>query len=723
MEEQLQKKENAIADLQAQLQERDLSLSDLQQQLQQQEDALQTAKAQLQQANLDLARQAEELLQVRQALVAAKTAAATTRSASIMKDSTPIHSIMDSARKTLYGDRASTHHAGTSTNPSSAHMHGEVITEDIQALAQMLQEMITKLTAVEKEAAAKQQRLAALEAEVATSSNRLQEASATIQQLQRTVQQQPQQPQQQPGLTAATMASTLATLRLEQELETLRGQLRAVERERDQSNDRQTQLTEQLQEKIGELTQVRQMAALKEQECSSLNQLLLQQQATQAGSATLQQLTDALHEKDLLIASLKQSAEQKQFADNQAKLDTESRVRLLQQQLAEVRAELTTRQGDAVRLAEAEARCASKTQENARLQAQLVAEIGLVENLKASYHDLDRMLNEKLSNAGTGPSIASLQTMMKAKEDHNAYLQDMVATLQSRNQELEAQMIAQKVQSQAPVVMEPSPRELRMQASLQQIATMLAEFFPQVTLTPDGVSDYVNILLQTIREERAQSNQQQAQLSSLKKEKSDLEQKIFVLQRYASGHHHIDQKADVYVEGVLRERNDFEQRYNDAKMETQKKEKELEQLKRVLRQEKNSVLRLMEEAKTREAEMEEEKKKTACPPEYPHLIEECIKICLLGRSAKPVKLETLAEIIPEMRIVRRTLTASMNLLQRENERLKHENKHVKEMAEKEKTTNEHLTNKVREIIRIVQKQGESLKEFVVLIKSFHRRRE
>ena len=142
----------------------------------------------------------------------------------------------------------------------------------------------------------------------------------------------------------------------------------------------------------------------------------------------------------------------------------------------------------------------------------------------------------------------------------------------------------------------------------------------------------------------------------------------------------------------------------------------MEQLKRTLQQERTTVLKL-----TRELEAQE--KRSALPPEYKELLEECMKVCLLGKSAKPAKLTKVPEIITEMRVVRRAFTASMNLLQRENERLKYENKRIKESSEKERLTNEQLASKVRDIIQIVQKQGESLKEFAIIFKARSKRRE
>lgn len=74
-----------------------------------------------------------------------------------------------------------------------------------------------------------------------------------------------------------------------------------------------------------------------------------------------------------------------------------------------------------------------------------------------------------------------------------------------------------------------------------------------------------------------------------------------------------------------------------------------------------------------------------------------------------------------MRLVRRSIAATLNLLKRENERLDCENKRIREASEKEKENNDRVTMKVKEIIRIVQSQGKALKEFVVAFQAMQRK--
>ena len=163
---------------------------------------------------------------------------------------------------------------------------------------------------------------------------------------------------------------------------------------------------------------------------------------------------------------------------------------------------------------------------------------------------------------------------------------------------------------------------------------------------------------------------------------------------------------------MVQQRNDFEQKYNNVKMDLEKKNTEMQQLARALKQEKNTVLKLLNG---------DEKKKSSLPPEFSSLIEECMHICLLAKLDKNRKLESLSDIIQTMRLVRRSIAATLNLLKRENDRLDCENKRIREASEKEKENNDRVTMKVKEIIRIVQSQGKALKEFVVAFQAMQRK--
>ena len=82
---------------------------------------------------------------------------------------------------------------------------------------------------------------------------------------------------------------------------------------------------------------------------------------------------------------------------------------------------------------------------------------------------------------------------------------------------------------------------------------------------------------------------------------------------------------------------------------------------------------------------------------------------------------SLTGIVDPLRLVRRGLASTLNLLRRENERLDLENKRVKEMCATSKKEDDKLHSKIREIIRIVQNQGKALKEFVVAFQALQRK--
>ena len=151
------------------------------------------------------------------------------------------------------------------------------------------------------------------------------------------------------------------------------------------------------------------------------------------------------------------------------------------------------------------------------------------------------------------------------------------------------------------------------------------------------------------------------------------------------------------------------------KLDLTKKETEFAQLERALKQEKATVLKLLNESKDKQP-------KTELPPEFPELIEECMRICLLAKLDKNRKLDSLRDIVNTLRLVRRSISGALNLLKRENERLDCENKRVKEVTEKERVNSERITAKIKEIIRIVQNQGKALKEFVSAFQALQKKR-
>lgn len=144
-----------------------------------------------------------------------------------------------------------------------------------------------------------------------------------------------------------------------------------------------SECVKQLETKVAELEQARQQVALKEQECGRLSSLL------QSGQTTgLSQLTETLQAKDRQLAQLQSEVQRLTFSANQTKRDAELAKTQLQQQVADLRVQLASRQNDSVRVAELQGKLDAKTQEASQLQQQLLTEIGLVESLKSNYMDL-----------------------------------------------------------------------------------------------------------------------------------------------------------------------------------------------------------------------------------------------------------------------------------------------------------------------------------------------
>lgn len=136
-----------------------------------------------------------------------------------------------------------------------------------------------------------------------------------------------------------------------------------------------SECVKQLETKVAELEQARQQVALKEQECGRLSSLL------QSGQTTgLSQLTETLQAKDRQLAQLQSEVQRLTFSANQTKRDAELAKTQLQQQVADLRVQLASRQNDSVRVAELQGKLDAKTQEASQLQQQLLTEIACGES-------------------------------------------------------------------------------------------------------------------------------------------------------------------------------------------------------------------------------------------------------------------------------------------------------------------------------------------------------
>ena len=435
--------------------------------------------------------------------------------------------------------------------------------------------------------------------------------------------------------------------------------------------------------------------------------------------AALRQLTESARVKDQRIAQLESENQRLTFSLAQAKRDSEVAVAQVQQQLADLQVQLAARQQDATTIAEARAQLAAKQQENARLQQQLLTEIGLVESLKASYTEIDRVLTER---AGAGAGASSLQALLQAKEDHNKHLQALVSALEAKNRELAAQLLAASAAptvSTAPAaptgtagtnaVAERLAAERL--AALERVAAALGPCFPEAAVTAENASEYAAQLSARLSDEKGLYAGACREVRRLQQEKAELVKKVAALQNYAAGHDHIDKRADAFVEDVIRTRNDFEQKYLNAAQEAEEKKVKVAELQRALEAEKKRVIRLLAEKKEKEG----------VPPELASLLEECVNICLLAKLDKSQKLKTVPEIVSTLKDVRRGLTGTLNLLKRENERLSYENKRIKELAAKDRKKEEKINAKIRQIILIVQNQGKALKDFVLAFQAIQKK--
>ena len=571
----------------------------------------------------------------------------------------------------------------------------------MDALKAQLDALQSELTAARSELSEKNTQIILLQSESSHAALQLQESLATIRSLEASITrlQQQQQKSQQPQSTAASLASAEVWT---QKVETAQRASAALQSQLDQTTQLYNEAVAQLEKNTAELATLRQTVSLREQECARLN-ALLQNAPIDANL----QLNATLRLKDQRIAQLQGEIQQLQFSVQMAKRESELAAQRAQQELGELRGRVAAQSRESSELSEVRAQLSLKQQEVSRLQQQLVTEIGLVESMKSSFSQLDQMLSQRLVS-NTQP--VSLQAAMKALEDHNAYLQKMIATLESQNRELTAQKLKAESKLLQPLPSSSISSSLVYQQQLQLVLTALKPFFPHILLRNENAAEYVVQLGQMLKDQKSLYESLKKEWSSLQWQNSDLSQKIAVLQSYASGHDHIDQKADKFVKDVIKQRNEFEQKYKDLKVELEQKNVELEQTKRSL----------SNEQKTSET-LRKEQKESKLPPEFSSLIEECMNICLLAKFDKSKKMNSLKDIVDTLRLVRRGLASTLNLLRRENERLDLENKRVKEMCATSKKEDDKLHSKIREIIRIVQNQGKALKEFVVAFQALQRK--
>ena len=552
---------------------------------------------------------------------------------------------------------------------------------------QQLVSLQTQLTAAQTELSEKRVRISALESQLSSSSQRLQEAVSTLKALEASYDE-----------LKVQRASSNKEQLLQQQMDEAKAERERLLQQLNQYSSMYSTASAQLGAKIAELEQLRQLSALKEQEYARLNACL----RSNTVDASVQQLNDSIRLKDQRIAQLESETQRLTFSLAQAKRDSEMAVAQVQQQLRDLQLQLDARQQDATAIATTRAQLAAKQQENARLQQQLMTEIGLVESLKASYNEIDRVLSERVGAS----SSSSLQAILQAKEDHNKYLQGMIASLEAKNRELLAQKLA--LESQAT---QPSAPQDNAPTLLQRIIALVAGWFPEALVNRENVVDYTSQLCQKLCDEKALYSAACEQMKTIEREKAELVKKVTVLQSYAAGHNHIDAKADAFVQDVIRVRNDFEQKYVSATQEVEQKKMEIAQLRRSLQSEKQRVMKLLGE----------KKEKDALPSALSGLIEECMSICLLAKLDKDTKLKTLPDIVSTLKDVRRGLSGTLNLLKRENERLSYENKRIRELAVKDKKNEERINAKIKQIIVIVQNQGKALKEFVLAFQAIQKK--
>ena len=564
-----------------------------------------------------------------------------------------------------------------------------------------LMSLQSQLSAAQKELTEKRVRVSTLETQLAACNQRLQEAAAALKALESSY-----DDLRARDVSAAKAAELAAA---QQEAATLRLEKERLQQQVNQYSSMYNTTSAQLGAKIAEVEQLRQLAALKEQEYAWVNTYM----QSSSADAALKQMAEAARVKDQRIAQLESETQRLTFSLAQAKRDSEVAVAQVQQQLTDLQVQLAARKQDATTIAEARAQLAAKQQENARLQQQLLTEIGLVESLKASYTEIDRVLAERVgSGSGT-----SLQALLQAKEDHNKYLQSLVSSLEAKNRELMAQQLSIAAARPAVTTNTPNATTAAANASeerravLERVVAAVEPCFPEAVVTPENVCEYAEQLRAQVSDAKGLYAGACREVQRLQQEKGELVKKVAMLQSYAAGHDHIDRRADAFVEDVIRVRNDYEQKYLTAKQEVEQKKVKVAELQRALEAEKKRVIRLLAEKKEKEA----------APPGLESLLEECMNICLLAKLDKSHKLNSLPEIVSTLKDVRRGLAGTLNLLKRENERLSYENKRIKELATKDKKKEEKINAKIQQIILIVQNQGKALKEFVFAFQAIQKK--
>ena len=667
--------ERTLAELRSQLSSKEQSVNALQQELQQTQDILSTRSQQLSSLQDELARTQQSLALANQNLLDMQMQSASR--------SSPV----------------STRALGTSANTSRISLSNRNPAppdDSLDSLRSQLQSLQSEIQKLQSELSEKRTQVITLQSESSNATRRFQEAMATIQSLEATIQQLQQ--------SSASSSAEVWT----QKIESAQHSAAVLQEQVDQLTRMYNESVSQLERNTTELATLRQSLVLREQECARLNELL-----QNASSDATRELTMTLRLKDQQIVQLQGEVQQLRFASQQSKRETDLERQRDQRELADLRGQLAAREQDAIALAEARSQLTRKQQEVNRLQQQLLTEFGLVESMKSSFNQLDQLLAQRLPEGTQAPS---LQAALKATQDHNAYLQKMIGSLESQNRELMAQKMAAESKLVQPV---SNPSSVDRQ-QLQKIVTYLGSFFPQIILHPESVSEYVKQLGQMLNDQKSLYESLRSEWNSLQRENADLMQKVTVLKSYASGHEHIDQKADAFIQTIVEQRNEFEQQYKNAKVDLDQKNAELEQMKRSLLNEQKLVEKLQKE-RSKESKESKESRRQGLPPEFTSLIEECMNICLLAKLDKTKKLSTLQDIVETLRFVRRGLSSMLNLLRRENERLGLENKRIKEACAKSKKDEDRLNAKIREIIRVVQNQGKALKEFVVAFQAFQKR--
>ena len=538
-------------------------------------------------------------------------------------------------------------------------------------LTSQLQELQDQLNSARSTISTKELRIATLESELTTTKTRLEEAVNTLQLLEASLDQ-----------LKATRTSSEEMAKIQQEVANLKMEKASLEEQKNQYMSLYSSLTQQVTAKSAEIAQLKQTVQLKEQEVARMIALKPSMSQTTL-DATLKQYIDTIQLKDQRIIQLEGEKQSLSIALEQAKKEAElATTRVTQAEINRLQFNGTQESATVLDL---RSQLLAKQQEIASLQQQLQAEINLVKNMKTSYLELDQLLSERANNNNQSSSV---QVLLKAKEDHNAYLQKMVASLEAELRELKSHTT-----STGPAGM----------PLLQPIINQISPLFPDSSITSTSLLSYITQLCQMVQEEKQLYSNLRQQFDKLASEKNDLAQKVLILQGYANGHNAIDKKADSFIQDLIRQRNDFEQQYKTAVFENEKKTTEINQLRRSLKQEKETNIKML--------------KRKNVESDYSPLIEECMNICQLAKIDKNRKLESISDIVDVLKLVRRGIASMLNLFKRENERLNFENKRLKEISDTNKANEERITKKIKDIIKVVQSQGVALKEFVVAFQS------